>query len=283
MGAPLHKKLSRRLALQHGLAGITALGSLLALPSVGRASASDDEVTRLKRMITKMARERDVPVTLALAVAEVESGYQVNAEGPTGARGLFQILPHVAEQTYDLDPDRLWRPRVNARIGLRMLSDLLKEHDGKWRPALMSYASGPQDTVVPGLRIDGSAESYVAQVFAAERDLAEVMGRDGEPRRDQIVERAHQSRSDDGAWQYEQRDGEWLDPTADTYADLPGERRGEDVVADGLRFEDRYTTSRPRLTDRYLDDFARPRTRVYRPRRAKAQRLDRRDFFQGRF
>src|SRR5687767_4462448 len=57
-----------------------------------------DEDTRLKlaETIVEESVQNDLDPTLVLAVMKVESRFDTNAISPRGARGLMQVMPHVA-------------------------------------------------------------------------------------------------------------------------------------------------------------------------------------------
>ena len=69
-----------------------------------------------------------IQCSLALAVAEVESGFEIR---PTpisvkGAIGVMQIMPETA-RLYGYDPSRLKEFRYNIRCGVGILKDLLRQ------------------------------------------------------------------------------------------------------------------------------------------------------------
>jgi soluble lytic murein transglycosylase-like protein len=83
----------------------------------------------------------NVPVDLALALADVESGFQAQAISSKGAKGLLQVMPETA-RSYSLDPDRLLDAEYGSYSGLRILQDLLSRFPVD--AALAAYYAGPQ-------------------------------------------------------------------------------------------------------------------------------------------
>ena len=59
-----------------------------------------------------------MPPSLALAVAKIESDFQVRALSPTGARGVMQIMPATAESEFGIAADELWDAAINVRLGI---------------------------------------------------------------------------------------------------------------------------------------------------------------------
>lgn len=86
---------------------------------------------------------------LSLAIARQESGFDMRAKSPAGARGLMQVMPGTAKITakaaglpYSLS--RLSNERdYNARIGQCYLSQLLERFDGSYPLAIAGYNAGP--------------------------------------------------------------------------------------------------------------------------------------------
>ncbi len=99
-------------------ATVTAIAALALL--VGQAQANVGNLPsrgEVKRMIVQEAELTQVPPALALALAKVESDFQINALSSAGSRGVMQIMPQTAIDEYGIDPDELWDPRLNIQIG----------------------------------------------------------------------------------------------------------------------------------------------------------------------
>jgi len=140
---------------------------LAALITIGAArpgaAATTDEV---KRIIVEESRQTLVPSSLALAVAQVESGLRPDRQGADGARGVFQLLPATAD-SLDTQPRELWNPRKNVRAGLKLLDGLLDRTEGRWDEALRAFASLRPD------RNGVNPQRYVSDVLGWERRYAE--------------------------------------------------------------------------------------------------------------
>jgi soluble lytic murein transglycosylase-like protein len=86
---------------------------------------------------------------LVLALIKQESGFEPRAVSRVGARGLMQMMPATGtlqarkEKMADFDPDSLFVPRVNTRLGIAYLRDVLKRYDGNPYYALAHYNAGP--------------------------------------------------------------------------------------------------------------------------------------------
>ena len=79
-----------------------------------------------------------------------ESGYRPEVVSVVGARGLLQIMPATgARLARDLgilsfDPDDLFDPMLNFRLGSYYLSELRRRFEGRDSAAIGSYNAGPE-------------------------------------------------------------------------------------------------------------------------------------------
>ena len=137
---------------------------VLIICAAGPAFAAATE--QVKRIIIEESRETLVPSSLALAVAQVESGLRPDRQGADGARGVFQLHPDVADDL-GIDRRQLWDARRNVRAGLRVLDNLLDRTEGRWDEALRAFTS-----LRPN-RAGANTERYVSDVLGWERRFAE--------------------------------------------------------------------------------------------------------------
>ena len=92
-------------------------------------------------------------------LAEVESGFDTVARSPSGAVGLFQLMPETAKSLgLTLAPwDQRLQPERNARAAARYLK-YLHEVFGDWRLAVAAYNAG--EGLVSRLLQKRAAHSY---------------------------------------------------------------------------------------------------------------------------
>jgi len=114
----------------------------------------------VKQMIVKEAAHSRVPVALVMAVAKVESDFNARALSSAGARGVMQIMPQTARGEFGVEPDALWNPKTNIRLGVRFLERLYDQYDGQWHLALSHYNGGSLKNNRPHVR----TRKYVAMV-----------------------------------------------------------------------------------------------------------------------
>ena len=94
----------------------------------------------LRKLATEAARRHGLDPELVLAVAGVESAFQVRAVSPKGAQGLMQLMPGTARDLGVTDP---LDPAANLDGGTRYLRDLIAKYDGDLTKALAAYNAGP--------------------------------------------------------------------------------------------------------------------------------------------
>lgn len=100
-------------------------------------------------LIKQEAKKAGVPESLALAVAEQESGFNPTVVNPTsGAIGTFQFLPETAKSR-GIDAND---PVQNIRGGVGYLRELLDQNNGDLEGVLKAYGGVKNDTsYVPGV------------------------------------------------------------------------------------------------------------------------------------
>lgn len=96
----------------------------------------------VKKLVAREAARMHLPVSLALAVAHVESNFNPRARSHKGARGVMQIMPATARGEYGIQPHQLWNPRINVRLGLHFLRRLIDRYNGRVDLALSYYNGG---------------------------------------------------------------------------------------------------------------------------------------------
>jgi hypothetical protein len=102
-----------------------------------------DELPRHKRhvagLIRKLAPRYLVDVRLALAIASVESNFEVRARSPKNAQGVMQLIPETAARFSVKNP---FNAEQNIRGGLAYLRWLLHYFEGDVTRAVAAYNAG---------------------------------------------------------------------------------------------------------------------------------------------
>ncbi len=78
---------------------------------------------------------------LVNSVIHAESGFNVHAVSPKGARGLMQLMPNTAHQLGVTDA---FDPQANVTGGSRYLRELLERYNFDLVKALAAYNAGPE-------------------------------------------------------------------------------------------------------------------------------------------
>ena len=89
---------------------------------------------------------------LVAGLIREESLYSARAVSPVGAIGLMQLMPVTAKRVArqlnlsnsESQPDRLFHPKHNIRIGTHYLGQLLNEYQGNIIYSVAAYNAGPQ-------------------------------------------------------------------------------------------------------------------------------------------
>ncbi len=106
--------------------------------------------------ITAWAHEFDLDPDLVATVMQIESCGAVGATSPSGAMGLFQVMPYHFEG--EEDP---YDPETNARRGLSYLSAALRLAQGRVDLALAGYNGGHSAISLPLAEWPSETQRYV--------------------------------------------------------------------------------------------------------------------------
>jgi soluble lytic murein transglycosylase len=98
-----------------------------------------------REYIVKYAEQAGIEPSLAYAVMRAESTFQPVAKSPVGARGLMQLMPETAAavmRTKKIEPEKLFEPELNIRLGTKHLRELLDKYKGNRIAVIASYNAG---------------------------------------------------------------------------------------------------------------------------------------------
>lgn len=92
-----------------------------------------------------LANRANLDPTLILAVIGVESNYNPFANGPTGAKGLMQVLPDVHSEQFTPygGAMAIFDPKTNIRIGVKILKECI-DLTGSQEEGLRLYKAGDE-------------------------------------------------------------------------------------------------------------------------------------------
>jgi hypothetical protein len=130
--------MNRKFCITSILASVVAFGSLIAT----HADALATSRAQIKQIVITEAMNSNVPPSLALAVAKVESDFNAKALSTVGARGVMQIMPKTAQSVFGIAKDELWNARLNIQLGIDYLAQLYEQYGGRWDLALSHYNGG---------------------------------------------------------------------------------------------------------------------------------------------
>ena len=149
---------------------VTVLGLLTTLLTATASATRDYNADDIQRLIIAEAKRQNVPTSLALAIAKVESDFDHQALRHAGAKGVMQIMPRTAEQVFGVSRHRLFEPDVNIELGVKFIKKLLQRYDGRLDIALSHYNGGSGVKNKYGvLRVMPVTRGYVDKVLAIQQ------------------------------------------------------------------------------------------------------------------
>jgi len=102
----------------------------------------------IRHLDTITAHAGELEPSLVLAVIMAESSFNEQALSRVGAQGLMQIMPATAADiarrmgNADFQPDDVWKPETNIKMGMFYLNWLLERYNGDISLALAAYNAG---------------------------------------------------------------------------------------------------------------------------------------------
>ena len=154
---------------------ILLIASAIVAPNVNASEYVSGDRDQIRAMVVEEARNMQLAVSLALAVAQVESDFDPLIVSHKGARGVMQIMPATAMGEYGIHPDMLWNPRVNIRLGLHFLKRLIARYRGRTDLALSYYNGGSAVGDLPKARVMPATYDYVRKVRSLQRQYQRSM------------------------------------------------------------------------------------------------------------
>ncbi len=136
-------------------------------------------------IIFKYSTEYKVDPYLVAAIIKAESSFSTEAESYRGARGIMQIMPDTGKwaaqrmKLRNYNPDDLYKPETNIRIGCWYIGDLAREFGNDNVLVIAAYNAGRGNVRqwVTSNRWSGQHETVKDIPFAETRDYVErVLG-----------------------------------------------------------------------------------------------------------
>ncbi len=127
------------------------------------ASWSKEDIQQI--IISESRKSKYVTPALALAVAEIESGFRADPISSKGAVGVMQIMPLTAKSVFNVPRFQLFDPVINIRLGVRFLDQLIVRYHGRIDLALSHYNGGSKVGKWPNARIIPATRPYVKKFW----------------------------------------------------------------------------------------------------------------------
>jgi soluble lytic murein transglycosylase-like protein len=125
-----------------------------------QAPAASAQPVDLNEVVKAVSGTYRLDPDLVNSVISAESGFNVRAVSPKGARGLMQLMPQTASA---LGVHNAFDPHANVEGGTRYLRELLERYDFDLIKALAAYNAGPQRVEQYG----GVPPYYETKVYVA--------------------------------------------------------------------------------------------------------------------
>ena len=104
----------------------------------------------LVQMIKSEADRQGVPHKLAIAVAKIESDFNVGLKGNSGEYGIFQVMPQTARHIgFTGEISELYKPETNIHYGVKYLAIGWKQSRGDPKKTAVLYNEGHQSKRKP--------------------------------------------------------------------------------------------------------------------------------------
>lgn len=149
-----------------GAGTIPGLGGLGAAGASGLPAAIVPAVRRFEALFVQAGQRWGIPPAVLAAQAQKESGGNVNAVSPAGARGLMQFMPATAA-SLGVNPSD---PASSIDGAARYISQMLRQF-GSMELALAAYNAGPG-----AVRRAGNAVPPFAETRRYTREVLELAG-----------------------------------------------------------------------------------------------------------
>lgn len=152
------------------------------LPETGDVAYFDIPLSHsLQEYIYEICAEENVPVTLAMAMIEHESGFNPEVVSSTDDYGLMQInvINHeqLEEQYRCAD---MTDPYQNVFCGIKIIGSYIEKYEGDISKALMAYNMGDYGAVKAweeGITSTGYSEKILALMRTYEEELSDADGK----------------------------------------------------------------------------------------------------------
>ncbi|MGB1275050.1 MAG: lytic transglycosylase domain-containing protein [Nannocystaceae bacterium] len=147
-------------------------------------SSQGQKIAEVQPLVEQAARRYHLDPSLINAMIWVESRFDSRARGPSGSKGLMQLMPATAREIGKQigQRPRPYDPEFNIQAGSYYLARMLRAFDGDSRHAIAAYNAGPgsiRKRLRRGDDISSRSESYVRKVREAQAKFSRVAARQG--------------------------------------------------------------------------------------------------------
>jgi len=128
------------------------------------SACADCNYATMAPLIRNVSHAVGVDPALVAAVIDVESGFNLRAVSPAGARGLMQLMPATAQ---GLGVSDVYDPVQNVAAGTLYLGQMLQQFSGNLSYALAAYNAGEANVrSYGGIPPFAETQAYVPRVLS---------------------------------------------------------------------------------------------------------------------
>lgn len=144
--------------------------------------AQGEKIAAVQPLVEQAARKYHLDPSLINAMIWVESRFNSRAKGPSGSRGLMQLMPATAREIGKQigQRPRPYDPEFNIQAGSYYLARMMRAFDGNLTHAIAAYNAGPgsiRKRLRKGQGLSTRSQSYVEKVRDAQRKFSQVASR----------------------------------------------------------------------------------------------------------
>ena len=130
----------------------------------GMGAVSYSTTGPVQQQIIAAATAKGLPPSVALAVAQQESGFNQSAVGTSGEIGIFQVMPSTAPGA------NLSDTTTNINTGVGLLAQYYTQYNGNLADVLTAYNAGPSRVGNP----PPPTQNYITSVEANQQQYSQV-------------------------------------------------------------------------------------------------------------
>ena len=136
--------------------------------------------SQYRDIIEQQAKANKIPISTAVKMLSIESGFNPHLVSKSGALGIAQVLPSTGAQM-GYSPQQLMNPETGIEAGISYLGQMYHKY-GSEDSALAAYNMGPgnMDKVLAGkMQIPNESAAYINKAHSIGLDNSQIQYNNG--------------------------------------------------------------------------------------------------------